>query len=582
MKYPFFKPLFWAAAFVLIVGLACGAPASDSEQPPAEPAQPVAPAQPAEPVQPAQPAGATGAVASLQDVQNAVIQIEAVGTFYPLGEGPVTTGWGGSGFIIDPSGLAVTNNHVVTGAGLLKVYIGGDRTKSYNATVVAVSECSDLAVIDIEGDGFSYLDWYAGDIAVGMDVYAAGFPLLEPEYTLTKGIVAKASADGNTSWAAVEAVLMHDATINPGNSGGPLITPDGKVVAVNYRSDSSTASNISNQYFAISREVAKPIIEQLKTGKNVDTIGINGQAWVSSDGSVSGIWVSSVESGSPASKAGIQGGDLLLTIEDLPLGGDGTMSAYCDILRSHNETDTMKVEVYRLATDEFLAGEFNGKALEVVSSGGSGDSSGGSTSGGGAAASGGGGAGEPPTFFTEEFDVEKLENWSWLVTNGDPDQFGLYTQNGRLVFELNGANLYTYLFYDPWLYSVVQLDTVAENRGKNNNNVGLVGQASEDGWYEFSIANNGLWWIWAYDGRANEYNMLANGGSTAVRMGKDSNRYTVICNENKLSLFINGQQTKTLTDTQFAFREGQVGIGVSSFDVLPIILEFDYITIAQP
>ncbi len=150
------------------------------------------------------------------------------------------------------------------------------------------------------------------------------------------------------------------------------------------------------------------------------------------------------------------------------------------------------------------------------------------------------------------------------------------------MFELTGVNLFTYVFYDPWVYSVVQLDTVAENRGKNNNNVGLVCQASEDGWYEFSIANNGLWWIWAYDGRAQEYSMLANGGSTAVRMGKDSNRYTVICNENKLALFINGQQTKTLTDTKFAFREGQVGIGVSSFDVLPIVLEFDYITIAQP
>jgi len=328
--------------------------------------------------------------------------------------------------------------------------------------------------------------------------------------------------------------------------------------------------------------VAQPIVDQLKSGKDVETLGINGEAWVASDGSVSGIWVSSVASGSPAAKAGIQGGDLLLTIEDLPLGGDGTMSAYCSILRSHNPTDTMKVEVFRLETGEFLAGEFNGKELAVTSSSGSGGS-GGASGGSGGAAGGGAGAGasgEAPAYFTEEFDAETLDNWSWMVTNGDSNQFGLYTDNGRLVFELNGQNLFTYVFYDPYTYSAVALDTKAENRGKNNNNVGLVCQASQEGWYEFSVANNGLWWLWAYDG--NSYSMLANGGSTAVRTGKDVNEYSLVCNENTISMYINGQLIKTFTDKTFVFREGQVGIGVSAFDVLPIKLEFDYITVSQP
>jgi serine protease Do len=101
----------------------------------------------------------------------------------------------GSGFIISADGLAVTNNHVVTGAATLEVFIGGDTTKGYNADVVGVSECNDLAVIDIDAPGdLPRFDWYDGEVKAGLDVYAAGFPLGDPEFTLTKGIVAKAKA----------------------------------------------------------------------------------------------------------------------------------------------------------------------------------------------------------------------------------------------------------------------------------------------------------------------------------------------------------------------------------------------------
>ena len=115
----------------------------------------------------------------------------------------------------------MTNNHVVTGAALLQVYVGGETDRVYSARVLGVSECSDLAVIYIEGDGFPFLQWYEDEIDVGLDVYAAGFPLGDPEYTLTKGIISKARTSGETDWASVDAVVEHDATINPGNSGGP-------------------------------------------------------------------------------------------------------------------------------------------------------------------------------------------------------------------------------------------------------------------------------------------------------------------------------------------------------------------------
>ncbi|MCG8347202.1 MAG: trypsin-like peptidase domain-containing protein [Chloroflexales bacterium] len=298
-------------------------------------------------------------VQTLDNAQQAVIQIEAQGTFVSPEQGMMFNVAGrGSGFIIDESGIAVTNNHVVTGAALLKVFVNGE-DRPRNAKVLGISECSDLAVIDIEGDGFSSLGWYEGDPKVGLDVFAAGYPLRDLEYTLTRGIISKAQTDGETSWASVDSVLAHDATINPGNSGGPLLTADGEVVGINYAGQSET-----NQYFAISRDEARTIIDQLLEGQDVTSIGINGEAFVSDDGSLSGIWVWSVKSGSPADAVGVKPGDIVTKLERLVLATDGTMTDYCDILRSRNSGDTLAIEVMRSDTQQVLEGQLNGRALE--------------------------------------------------------------------------------------------------------------------------------------------------------------------------------------------------------------------------
>jgi serine protease Do len=292
----------------------------------------------------------------LEDVKEATIRIEAQGSFVnPTGEQTNYAG-GGSGFIIDPSGIAVTNNHVVAGAALLRVWVG-EESQPRNAKIIGVSECSDLAVIDLDGDDYTYLEWYDGDVAAGLDVYTAGFPLGDPEFTLTRGIVSKGRANGETRWASVDAVIEHDATINPGSSGGPLVTADGQVVAVNYASRSDT-----NQYFAIARDEALEIIEQLLTPMDIDSIGVNPQA-VSFDSGESGIWAASVRSGSPADRAALEAGDVILQLEGLDLATDGTMADYCDILRSHKPEDQLDIQVLRLSTGEILEGQINGPPL---------------------------------------------------------------------------------------------------------------------------------------------------------------------------------------------------------------------------
>jgi serine protease Do len=354
------------AAALLLALMACqpGAPATPTESPPTPP--PPTPALPTdqptpEPTPPPEPtATPSGAVSRLEDVRSAVVQIEAVGSFVDPEVGEVQNAAGlGSGFLIDPSGLIVTNNHVVTGGALLKVWVGGESSPR-NAIVLGVSECSDLAVIKIEGNDYPYLEWYTGTITPGLDIYVAGYPLGDPEYTLTRGIVAKERAEGNTSWASVPYVLQHDASTNPGSSGGPLVTADGKIVGVHY-----AAAREVTQQFAISRDTVVPLLADLQADLDVTSIGVNGIA-VSDGAGTSGIWVYSVASGSPADMAGIRGGDIITELEHVTLSSDGTMSDYCGILRSHRSSDVLAVRVLRFATQEVLDGQLNGRELTTT------------------------------------------------------------------------------------------------------------------------------------------------------------------------------------------------------------------------
>ncbi len=304
-----------------------------------------------------------GAVGKLTDVQAATVQIESVGTFVDPEVGQMNNAAGrGTGFFIDASGLAVTNNHVVTGAAYLKVWIGGDQNRTYNAKVMGASECSDLALIQVEGvSDVPYLAWFDGTIEPGLEVYAAGYPLGDPQYTLKKGIVSKARANGDTNWASIDSVIEHDAATLPGNSGGPLVTVDGKVVGVNYASDQA------GERFAISEVEVKRILSDFEAGHDVTSIGINGLAVADATTGLYGIWVSSVKSGAPADTAGVKPGDVITRLEGLVLSTDGTMGDFCRILRSRNAGSPMAVQVLRFDTKEVLEGQINGsRALTAV------------------------------------------------------------------------------------------------------------------------------------------------------------------------------------------------------------------------
>lgn len=332
----------------------------------------------------------TGGVSTLEDVEAATVYIEAKGGSFDLERsfGELNYGFG-SGFIIEEDGIAVTANHVVTGAGYLEVYVEGE-DEPREARVIGASECSDLALIDIDGGGYPYLDWYdKPEIQEGLEVTAAGFPGDDvsaspgetPDYTVTKGIVNTTDADGETSWASVDSVIEHDALIRDGSSGGPLVDESGSVLGVNYASRLDEDGDPTGQELAISRDEAQEILTNLRVGDGVDSIGISGEAVSYPDQEVSGVQVQAVETGSAASNAGIEGRsidriDIITELEGTRLAENFTMEEYCNILGTRSTPDQpLSVQVVRVGLDDegnytdevtVLEGEINGKPLKPV------------------------------------------------------------------------------------------------------------------------------------------------------------------------------------------------------------------------
>jgi hypothetical protein len=189
-------------------------------------------------------------------------------------------------------------------------------------------------------------------------------------------------------------------------------------------------------------------------------------------------------------------------------------------------------------------------------------------------------------FFTEDFDAE-VTSWTTVLTSGEETLLEQRVDNGFWIFDLGGKFMFVYSLYQPETYADVRIDARAENRGDNTNNISIICRYDEDeGWYEFNMYNSGLydifWGRWKSSGTQATYVPLADGGSNAIHQGKAVNDYTVICKGNTLSLFINGDETRTINENQFVLREGKVGIGVSSFDRLPIRVDFDSVKISEP
>jgi 2-alkenal reductase len=225
---------------------------------------------------------------------------------------------GGSGFVWDTDGRIITNNHVVEGAEQLNVTFSDGATAI--ATVIGTDEDSDLAVIKIDPDGYNLVPVKRGrieDVYVGMRVIAIGNPF-GLEGTMTSGIV---SALGRSIPARrsfnIPGSIQTDAAINPGNSGGPLLNEQGELIGINAQIRSEVRSN-SGVGFAIPISIVERVAPALIANGEYkhSYIGVSGQTFsplcaeelgLSKD--ARGALILDVLGRTPASRAGLQGGD---------------------------------------------------------------------------------------------------------------------------------------------------------------------------------------------------------------------------------------------------------------------------------
>lgn len=235
--------------------------------------------------------------------------------FGEMPQGQMKTHALGSGFIIDQSGLILTNNHVVEKADEIKIKIVSG--KEYDAKVVARDSKTDIALIKVKADSDFPKPAQLGDsdaMRVGDWVMAVGNPF-GLGHTVTAGII---SAKGRVIGAGpYDDFLQTDAAINPGNSGGPLFNMDAQVVGLN----TAIVAQGQGIGFAIPVNVAKDILPQLKSGKVVrGWLGIMIQditpELAESFGvkESKGVIVADVVKDGPADTAGIKRGDVVTTL----------------------------------------------------------------------------------------------------------------------------------------------------------------------------------------------------------------------------------------------------------------------------
>lgn len=233
----------------------------------------------------------------------------------------------GSGFIIDPQGYIVTNNHVVEGGGEIQVILADDGPK-LAAEVVGRDPRTDLALLKVEPEEpLPTLQWGdSEDALVGDWVMAIGNPFGLGS-TVTTGVVSARARDLQAG--PYDDFIQTDAAINRGNSGGPLIDMEGRVVGVNTAIFSPTGGSIGIG-FAVPSSIAQPVIQQLRETGTVRRGWLGVQIQPVTDEisqalnleEAQGALVSAVTEGAPAAEAGIQIGDVILNfagteIEDL-------------------------------------------------------------------------------------------------------------------------------------------------------------------------------------------------------------------------------------------------------------------------
>ncbi|MCX7930839.1 MAG: Do family serine endopeptidase [Chlorobi bacterium] len=264
----------------------------------------------------------------------------------PLGQG--------SGVIITSDGYIVTNNHVIRDAKPDGVKVTLSDKREFTAKIVGRDSLTDLAVIKIDAKDLptAYLGTPA-DIKIGQWVIAVGNPL-GLRSTITAGIISAIGRGGlglNNYAFGIENYIQTDAAINPGNSGGGLFTLNGTLIGINTAIASGTGF-YAGYGFAIPVDIVRAVaLDLINYGKvNRAYIGVTIRAVDETDAKgaglpkVEGVMVQDVLKNSPASKAGIETGDIILDVDGSPVNSPNQLQT---LVLEHRPGDKVKLRMWR-------------------------------------------------------------------------------------------------------------------------------------------------------------------------------------------------------------------------------------------
>ena len=293
----------------------------------------------------------------------------------------------GSGIIISPDGYIVTNNHVVNGATSIKVTLNDRRI--LNAKVVGVDKLNDLAVVKVNASNLPNIAW--GDstkLQPGQTVLAFGSPFGYFQFSVTRGIVSAVNRPNPYSDDPRKPgdYIQTDAAINPGNSGGALVNAHGELVGINTFIITSNGS-FAGAGFAIPSQIVHASVEQLiKNGKVEhgylgismnDVTPANAHFFNLQD--ASGAIVAQVTPDSPASRGGLQTGDVITQVNDTKVVNGSTLQVAVSEMAPGTKIALSVIRNGKTVNLNLTVGQFNGSS-EVASNDGQ-DGQGGANTG---------------------------------------------------------------------------------------------------------------------------------------------------------------------------------------------------------
>ncbi|MDR3093321.1 MAG: Do family serine endopeptidase [Bacteroidales bacterium] len=252
----------------------------------------------------------------------------------------------GSGVIISEDGYIITNNHVIDGAEEIEVTLNDKRV--FTATLIGADPPTDIALLKVEESGLPYLTYGDSEaLRVGEWILAVGNPY-NLTSTVTAGIVsAKARQLGiNNQRLAIEAFIQTDAAVNPGNSGGALVNTRGELVGINAAIASQTGAYSGNS-FAIPVTIARKVIADLKEYGSVQRamLGVTIEEITSEFAKkhdiakIEGISVASVLEDGAAAAAGIKVGDIIKSINNVPVNSFSELQEQISKFRPNDQIE---------------------------------------------------------------------------------------------------------------------------------------------------------------------------------------------------------------------------------------------------